>query len=61
MDANYYQELKSKNIITEGMIPKLDNAFKAKYEGVNAVVIGQAEDLLNLINTKENVGTYIHN
>ena len=31
------------------MIPKLDNAFRALESGVNKVIIGKAEELLQLI------------
>lgn len=45
----YYQELKNKNKIFAGMIPKLDNAFAALNSGVNKVIIGKAEQLNELI------------
>lgn len=45
----YYKELKAKEKIFAGMIPKLDNAFAALNSGVNKVVIGKAEDLPELI------------
>lgn len=51
----YYNELKEKNIIHSGMIPKLDNAFKSIGEGVQEVKICQAEDL----NDFENAGTTV--
>ena len=44
-----YFELKSNGVISEGMIPKLDNAFRALERGVNKVIIGKAEELLQLI------------
>ena len=44
-----YFELKSNGVISEGMIPKLDNAFRALESGVNKVIIGKAEELLQLI------------
>jgi acetylglutamate kinase len=40
-----YDELKLAGIIHSGMLPKLDNAFKAIDFGVQAVVIGHADDL----------------
>ncbi|MCX6317948.1 MAG: acetylglutamate kinase [Bacteroidetes bacterium] len=46
----YYQELKQKNRIFAGMIPKLDNAFAALNSGVRQVIIGKAEKLNELIN-----------
>jgi acetylglutamate kinase len=45
-----YTQLREKNIIFAGMIPKLDNAFAALQSGVNKVIIGKAEQLHSLIN-----------
>lgn len=45
----YYAELKGKQLIFEGMIPKLDNAFMALTSGVSKVIIGNAEVLPELI------------
>ena len=45
INAGYYEELKSGNIIFAGMIPKLDNAFTAIGKGVKKVIIGRAEEL----------------
>ena len=47
-----YANLKSQNVIFAGMIPKLDNAFAALKKGVERVVIGKAEQLLELIHQK---------
>lgn len=47
---DYYKELKVKNLIFAGMIPKLDNAFAALDRGVNKVVIGKADQLIHLLN-----------
>ena len=44
-----YQELRDKQIVNSGMIPKLDNAFAALNSGVNKVIIGKAENLHKLI------------
>jgi acetylglutamate kinase len=44
-----YKELKQKQVIFAGMIPKLDNAFTALNNGVNKVIIGKAENLHQLI------------
>lgn len=41
-----YSRLKSDGIITDGMIPKLDNAFAALESGVTAVRICSSRDLL---------------
>ena len=45
----YYKELKEKQLIFAGMIPKLDNAFTAINKGVSKVIIGNAEKLKSLI------------
>lgn len=49
IDPAYYQELKAKEKIFAGMIPKLDNAFAALKSGVNKVIIGKAENLEEMI------------
>ena len=49
IDPGYYKELKAKEKIFAGMIPKLDNAFAALNSGVNKVIIGKAENLQELI------------
>lgn len=46
---SYYQQLKAKEKIFAGMIPKLDNAFAAINSGVKKVIIGKAEKLSELI------------
>ncbi|MCJ8211556.1 acetylglutamate kinase [Mucilaginibacter sp. RS28] len=43
-----YEELKKQQIIHSGMLPKLDNAFKAISCGVKAVVIGKSDELGSL-------------
>ena len=45
----YYKQLREKEKIFAGMIPKLDNAFAALKSGVNEVIIGKAENLPELI------------
>jgi acetylglutamate kinase len=45
----YYQELKQRQVIFAGMIPKLDNAFAALRSGVGRVIIGRAEELQQLL------------
>jgi acetylglutamate kinase len=49
IDLEYYRQLKTKEKIFAGMIPKLDNAFAALNGGVKKVVIGNAENLKDLI------------
>ncbi|MDE6317597.1 MAG: acetylglutamate kinase [Muribaculaceae bacterium] len=43
IDRATYQQLRDQNIIAGGMIPKLDNAFKALKSGVKEVVITRAD------------------
>jgi len=54
-----YTQLRLKNKIFSGMIPKLDNAFAALNHGVKRVIIGKAEQLKELINGE--AGTNIVN
>jgi acetylglutamate kinase len=54
-----YEELKQRNVIFAGMIPKLDNAFTALNSGVKKVIIGKAEHIHQLI--KGEAGTTIIN
>ena len=51
-----YEDLKAKQIIHSGMLPKLDNAFLAISSGVNEVVIGHSGELGNL-NKNKTFGT----
>lgn len=50
INAAYFEELKAKQLIFAGMIPKLDNAFAALQNGVGKVIIGKAEQLQQLLN-----------
>lgn len=47
INSQTYQELKSKGIIYEGMLPKIDNCFHAITHNVNKVCIGKPEMLFN--------------
>jgi len=49
INSVYYAELKKKQLIFAGMIPKLDNAFAAVANGLHKVIIGKAEELKELI------------
>lgn len=49
LNPPYYKQLKQQNKIFDGMIPKLDNAFKAIEQGIKAVIIGNAKKLDQLI------------
>ncbi len=57
LNPAYYQQLKAKQKIFAGMIPKLDNAFAALSSGVKKVIIGKAENLEQLV--KGSSGTTI--
>ena len=45
LDFNLFREYKKEGIIQGGMIPKLDNAFRAISAGVKEVIITQASDV----------------
>jgi len=45
-----YTALKGNGTVSEGMIPKLDNAFQAIAAGVKQVCIGKADRLSELLN-----------
>ncbi|MBL7730460.1 MAG: acetylglutamate kinase [Chitinophagaceae bacterium] len=49
INPSFYQQLKTRNKIFAGMIPKLDNAFAALQSGVGKVIIGKAEELQQLL------------
>jgi len=59
LNPAYYKELRAKEKIYAGMIPKLDNAFAALRSGVKKVIIGKAEKLKDLISGQS--GTTIVN
>jgi acetylglutamate kinase len=61
INVEQYYQLKEKGIIHSGMIPKLDNAFKALNKGVNSIHIGKSEHLLQLLNPLEHAGTLLYN
>ncbi|MGE0020907.1 MAG: acetylglutamate kinase [Draconibacterium sp.] len=48
-EMNYaeFEEYKTQGIVNSGMIPKLENAFKAKKRGVKEVLITNAENIAN--------------
>lgn len=48
LNRERYRQLKEKETIFAGMIPKLDNAFAALDRGVSRVIIGKAEQLPRL-------------
>ncbi len=53
-----YAELREQGKITDGMIPKLDNAFRAIEAGVSEVILGKAEVLPRLI--ERSTGTRLY-
>lgn len=59
INPSYYRQLKSRQKIFAGMLPKLDNAFAALDSGVKRVIIGKAELLHELVAGKS--GTTIVN
>jgi acetylglutamate kinase len=46
MNKKLYTQLVADKKLFEGIIPKIDNAFDAIDAGVNEVLIGHADDLL---------------
>ena len=53
LDFEKYKTLKAQGVITDGMIPKLDNAFAALKKGVRKVIIGHAENLMELVEGRD--------
>ncbi|MDX1284627.1 MAG: acetylglutamate kinase [Draconibacterium sp.] len=45
LDSELFEKYKSEGIISEGMIPKLDNGFRAKRKGVKEILITNAENI----------------
>lgn len=56
LNKRTFEQLKQKEIIKDGMIPKLDNAFKALNKRTS-VIIGNSSELKKL--TQQNAGTRI--
>jgi acetylglutamate kinase len=58
MNEMLYQELLREGVLTDGILPKLENAFAALRAGVKEILIGKAGDLIR--NTHEETeGTLI--
>ncbi|MGX5817530.1 acetylglutamate kinase [Chitinophaga lutea] len=58
IDRNIYGQLLAEGVLTDGILPKLENAFAAIESGVKEVLIGHADDLRS--NTSDKVaGTLI--
>jgi len=45
LDAEKYNHFKQTGTISSGMIPKLDNGFRAKRNGVKEVLITNTENI----------------
>jgi len=58
LQAKAYHKLKEEKKLFAGILPKIDNAFDAVNNGVNKVVIGNSNDLLQLV--KGESGTKIN-
>lgn len=54
-----FKELKSNGAISQGMLPKLDNAFNTLQSGVKKVIIGHSAQLLQLTQPTHHAGTLI--
>jgi acetylglutamate kinase len=50
LNPSTYQNYKSAGVINKGMIPKLDNAFKALTDGVKQVIICHAAEVKQAVN-----------
>ena len=57
INSSLYQQLLEEQVITGGMMPKLQNAFNTLSQGVEKVIIGDAVQLTDLLSGK--VGTTI--
>ncbi|PSR52794.1 acetylglutamate kinase [Adhaeribacter arboris] len=55
-----YPELRENGVIAQGMIPKMDNALQALQQGVKAVYISHADDMLIITNQQKPAGTVLH-
>ena len=47
IDKTTYKNLKSRNIIADGMLPKLENCFEALHHGVERVIIGNQKVIID--------------
>jgi len=50
LNPSAYADYKAAGTINKGMIPKLDNAFKALENGVSKVIICHADELASAVN-----------
>lgn len=56
-----YLDLRNNGVISKGMIPKMDNCYKAIQAGVKNICICNAKDLKSIINDKTPKGTLLYN
>ena len=59
LDFALFQDLKQKEIINKGMLPKLENCFQALNNGVHEIGIINASNIVNYLNNNSNDGTRI--
>lgn len=59
INEKIYQELLEENALAAGILPKLENAFEAIQNGVEEVLIGHADDLLQNVTADQVKGTLI--
>ncbi len=59
ISASDYELLIRNNVVSQGMIPKLDNGFNAVKNGVTTVAILHANAILNITKKIKNEGTYL--
>lgn len=52
INAAYFEQLKMKKVVTDGMLPKMQNAFSAINAGVSHVSIGHADNIKLIIDNK---------
>lgn len=51
------EQLKEKQIITDGMLPKVQNIVQALESGVDKVILCHAQNVLSIVNENANFGT----
>lgn len=59
LNSENYPKLSSQGVFSEGMIPKLENAFKTINQGVSKVVIGNFNDIETFFSDDDCAGTLI--
>ena len=60
IDSESYDRLRAEGIISAGMIPKIDNAFRALNGGVQNVFITHFNELANIFRVDNRNGTRIY-